>query len=89
MENAGLFCAIALAKIWVAPGIVHDDDPTRLNAGLCLFKTDRTDLRPFLAAINDPKHEEHDSMLTWIGGAFDPEGFDLNAINRMLRFGRP
>ena len=43
----------------------------------------------FLAAINDPKHEEHDSMLTWIGGAFDPEGFDLNAINRMLRFGRP
>jgi len=28
-------------------------------------------------------------MLTWIGGAFDPEGFDLNAINRTLRFGRP
>lgn len=43
----------------------------------------------FLAAIKDPKHEEHESMLTWIGGAFDPEGFDLNAINRTLRFGRP
>ncbi len=43
----------------------------------------------FLAAIKDPKHEEHDSMLTWIGGAFDPEGFDLNAINRTLRFGPP
>jgi len=43
----------------------------------------------FLAAIKDPKHEEHDSMLVWIGGAFDPEGFDLNAINRTLRFGVP
>lgn len=35
-----------------------------------------------LSAIRDRKHEEHDSMLEWIGGAFDPEGFDLNAINR-------
>lgn len=26
-------------------------------------------------------------MLSWMGGAFDPEGFDLNAINRTLRFG--
>lgn len=43
----------------------------------------------FLAAIKDPKHEEHEDMLTWIGGAFDPEGFDLNAINRFLRFGPP
>lgn len=43
----------------------------------------------FLSAIRDPKHEEHDAMLTWIGGAFDPEGFDLNAINRTLRFGSP
>lgn len=43
----------------------------------------------FLRAINDPKHEEHDSMLVWIGGVFDPEGFDLNAINRILRFGYP
>jgi Plasmid pRiA4b ORF-3-like protein len=43
----------------------------------------------FLAAIKNPGHEEHDSMLTWIGGAFDPEGFDLNAINRTLRFGHP
>lgn len=42
----------------------------------------------FLAAIQDPSHEDHDSMLTWIGGAFDPEGFDLNAVNRVLRLGR-
>ena len=42
----------------------------------------------FLAAIKDPMHNEHESMLTWAGGAFDPEGFDLNAINRSLRYGR-
>jgi hypothetical protein len=41
----------------------------------------------FLSAIQEPKHDEHESMLTWIGGAFDPEGFDLNAINRTLRYG--
>jgi hypothetical protein len=40
-----------------------------------------------LSAIHDPKHEEHESMLTWIGGAFDPGGFDLNAINRALQYG--
>jgi hypothetical protein len=40
----------------------------------------------FLSAIQDPKHDEHECMLTWIGGAFDPEGFDLNAINRALRY---
>jgi len=43
----------------------------------------------FLAAIKDSRHPEHDNMLTWIGGAFDPEGFDLNVINRTLRLGSP
>lgn len=42
----------------------------------------------FLAAIDDPSHTDHEDMLVWIGGAFDPEGFDRNAINRTLRFGR-
>src|SRR5258708_3294414 len=41
----------------------------------------------FLAALKNPRHEEHASMLVWIGGAFDPEGFDLNEINRTLRIG--
>jgi hypothetical protein len=27
----------------------------------------------FLRAIADPEHEEHDSYLTWVGGAFDPQ----------------
>ena len=39
----------------------------------------------FCETIADPSHEEHDSMLVWVGGAFDPEGFDINCINRELR----
>jgi pRiA4b ORF-3-like protein len=29
-----------------------------------------------LAAISDPDHPEHESMLEWVGGEFDPEAFD-------------
>ena len=39
----------------------------------------------FLEALRDPEHKEHDEIVTWIGGVFDPEGFDLNAVNRSLR----
>ena len=46
-----------------------------------------TGYEEFLSAIQDPKHEEHDRMLEWICGAFDPAGFDLNEINRTLRIG--
>jgi hypothetical protein len=30
----------------------------------------------FLAAIADPQHAEHEAMLTWAGGAYDPDEFD-------------
>lgn len=30
----------------------------------------------FLDAIQDPRHEEHESFLEWVGGTFDPEAFD-------------
>jgi hypothetical protein len=39
----------------------------------------------FLEAIADSKHEGHEEMLEWIGGEFDPEMFDLDAVNRELR----
>lgn len=39
----------------------------------------------FLAAIRDPAHEEHEAMLEWCGGAFDPTTFDLDAVNATLR----
>ena len=35
----------------------------------------------FLEAIKDPKHEEHEEMLEWIGGAFDPEHFDVEEVS--------
>jgi len=34
----------------------------------------------FLEAIKDPEHEEHERMLEWAGGEFDPEGFDIDEV---------
>ena len=39
----------------------------------------------FLAAITDPKHEDHREMKEWVGGKFDPEKFSAEAVNRELR----
>ena len=39
----------------------------------------------FLEAIGDPDHPEHEEMLEWIGGSFDPEAFDLEMVNLELR----
>ncbi|MDX9866123.1 MAG: plasmid pRiA4b ORF-3 family protein [Anaerolineaceae bacterium] len=39
----------------------------------------------FLEAIWDVNHEEHEEYLEWIGDEFDPEEFDLEAINDELR----
>lgn len=35
----------------------------------------------FLEAIEDPAHPEHDDMLEWCGGAFDPDAFDCEEVN--------
>lgn len=37
-----------------------------------------------LEIINDKKHPEHEDMLNWLGGDFDPEYFDLDEINQQL-----
>ena len=42
----------------------------------------------FLAAIQDPAHEEHEDMLMWIGGSFDPEAFNVDHVNKRLRRSR-
>jgi len=39
----------------------------------------------FLEAIHDPEHPEHDEYLEWIGGEFDPEAFELEGVNALLR----
>lgn len=41
-----------------------------------------------LEAIRDPAHPEHEDMLEWVGGEFDPEEFNLEAVNELLRGGR-
>ena len=39
----------------------------------------------FLEAITDPSHEDHDEMLEWIGGTFDPEYFDLKETDLAVK----
>ena len=39
----------------------------------------------FLGAISDPNHEDHDEMVEWVGGKFDPEKFSVDKVNRELR----
>jgi hypothetical protein len=39
----------------------------------------------FLEAILDPKHEQHEELLEWAGGEFDPEAFDVEEVNARLR----
>ncbi len=38
-----------------------------------------------LVALSDPDHEDHDAMLEWVGGKFDPNAFDVAAVDRALK----
>jgi Plasmid pRiA4b ORF-3-like protein len=38
----------------------------------------------FLEAIADPHHEQHEELQHWLGYPFDPNAFDLNAVNQRL-----
>lgn len=37
-----------------------------------------------LTALRDPSHPEHEDMLEWMGGEYDPAFFDLEAVNDQL-----
>ena len=39
----------------------------------------------FMEAISNPDHRSHEEMLEWVGGEFDPERFDRDAVNGELR----
>ena len=39
----------------------------------------------FLEVIEDPEHPEHDSMLEWVGGSFEPEDAEFSVINPSLK----
>jgi len=38
-----------------------------------------------LQALSDPKHPEHEDKKEWLGDKFDPEAFDLEARDAILR----
>ncbi len=38
----------------------------------------------FLDAIQNPRHERYKELLEWVGGEFDPEAFDIEAVNEEL-----
>jgi hypothetical protein len=35
--------------------------------------------------MEDPKHPEHEEMMEWMGGPFDPDKFDLEEVNKRLK----
>jgi hypothetical protein len=37
-----------------------------------------------LEAISDPEHEQHQELLDWLGGDFDPGAFSVDEVNRRL-----
>ena len=38
-----------------------------------------------LVALSDPEREDHDAMLEWVGGKYDPNAFDLAATDQTLK----
>jgi len=40
-----------------------------------------------LLALGDPEDSEHERYLEWVGGSFDPDAFDPDALNRALHGG--
>jgi len=38
-----------------------------------------------LEIIRDPDHEEYLDMMTWLGGHFDPDSFDVTIVSQKLR----
>jgi hypothetical protein len=38
-----------------------------------------------LEILKQPKHEEYDNIIEWLGEEFDPEHFDIEAVNKILK----
>lgn len=71
----------------ILPARAGDDNPRCLaGAGACPPEDcgGYSGYASFLQAIRDPKDPAHEEMLSWGGGWFDPEGFDLVLVNRLL-----
>jgi hypothetical protein len=42
-----------------------------------------------LETIGNKEHENHDEMMEWLGGSFDPEAFDPAAATKDMNKGLP
>jgi hypothetical protein len=38
-----------------------------------------------LIALSDPEHEDHEMLLEWVGGKYDPDAFDAAKVDRRLK----
>jgi len=38
-----------------------------------------------MEALSDPDHDEHDMLMEWVGGKFDPDVFDVTAVDQSLK----
>lgn len=38
-----------------------------------------------LEILKNPEHAEYEEYIEWLGGEFDPEHFDINEVNEMLK----
>ena len=64
-----------------------DDTIAVADVGRCessMLSEIRSARPDLLEAIRNPKHPRHEDMLEWVGGEFDPERFDLDAVNAKL-----
>lgn len=43
----------------------------------------------FVEAIQNPNHEQHEELMEWVGGRFDPEAFDPAKATKAMRKGLP
>ena len=43
----------------------------------------------FAEAIQNPDHEQHEELLEWVGGRFDPEKFDAAKATKAMKKGLP
>ena len=41
--------------------------------------------RRLCGILADPTHREHERLRRWVGGSFDPNSFDLAAVNTELQ----
>jgi len=72
---------VLLTKI--VPRERNAKDPTYVGGERACPPEDCGGIRGYqllLQAISDPAHDEHDDMLQWLGGTFDPEQLDVDAV---------